>query len=343
MPGVYRAPGVAVKAPVDHSEGLYNRGVTPFRSYSQYLRERYGMPARRVCIDGGFGCPHRGRPDAPAGCIYCDGGGSGSPAPAGPPPPIAEQVDTGVTRARRRGDAALLLYFQSWSATFAPPARLRELYDSALSRADFRELIVATRPDCIDAERADLLASYVRPGFDVWVELGLQSALDRTLACIHRGHTVASFRTAFGLLRDRGLRVAVHLIFGLPGESHEDILTTASYVGALRPDGVKIHNLHVCRGTPLETLFRAGEVTVPSVSSHLRHVSEALEFLPSDVLIMRLTTDSPPARLLAPTGFGDKSTFARRLCDLMRREGRLQGSRAGEGEERPPERRGGSS
>lgn len=307
----------------------YTRAVTPYRSYAAYLRERYAMPARRVCVDGGFGCPHRGTAAAPEGCIYCDGGGAGSAADAGPPAPVEEQVDAGVRRARSGGrrDVALLLYFQAGSATNAPPARLAEAYDAALSRADFRELIVATRPDCVDAARADLLASYRRPGFDVWVELGLQSAHELTLARIDRGHTVADFSAAFAMLRERGVRVAVHLIFGLPGESHEDILATAASVGALRPDGLKIHNLHVCRGTPLETLYLAGELTVPSLGSHLRHVAEALELIPAETVILRLTTDSPPERLLAPKAFGDKAAFARMLRELMLREGRSQGRR----------------
>jgi uncharacterized protein len=301
--------------------------VSLYRSYSAYLRERYGMPARRVAVDGGFGCPHRARGVAGGGCIYCVSGGSGAAAgdPAGIP--LEEQVDAGVVRASARGPAALLLYFQAYSGTNAPPERLRTAYDTALSRADFRALIVATRPDCVDRERSDLLASYLRPGRDVWVELGLQSAHDRTLRLTNRAHSVADFRAAFDLLRSRGLHVGVHLIFGLPGESHEDILATARYVGALRPHGVKIHNLHVCRATPLAELFLRGEVTAPTVETHLRYVAESLEFLPAQTVILRLTTDTPVQQRLAPRRFCDKAAFAGRLSELMRREGRRQGAR----------------
>lgn len=314
--------------------------MTPYRSYSAYLRERYSMPARRVAVDAGFGCPHRARHLGGEGCIYCDLGGAqpaaGGEAAAG----LEAQVDAGVLRASSRGHTALLLYFQAFSGTNASPGRLRKVYDSALARADFRELIVATRPDCVDAERADLLASYLRPGLDVWVELGLQSAHDRTLGLTNRAHTVADFRAAFELLRMRGVRVGVHLILGLPGESHADMMETARYVGALQPDGVKIHNLHVCRDTALAHLFLRGEVTAPTVEAHARHVAESLELLPVDTVVLRLTTDTPRDRLLAPRGFADKGTFVRGLCELMRREGRRQGDRYG-GDASAPELTGG--
>ena len=309
--------------------------MIPFRSYSGYLRERYGMPARRIAVDGGFGCPHRAR-GAGGGCIYCESGGPPPEAGDRSEPPLEARVDAGVRRATARGPAALLLYFQAYSGTNAPPTRLRRIYDAALARADFRELIVATRPDCVDKERADLLASYLRPGLDVWAELGLQSAHDRTLRLTNRAHTVSEFHRAFGLLQSRGLRVGVHLILGLPGESHEDMLATARYVGALRPHGVKIHNLHVCRATALEGLYLRGEVTVPTVEAHLRHVAESLEFLPAQTVILRLTTDTPRERLLAPRVFCDKAAFTRRLCELMRREGRWQGGRL-DGEASAPE------
>ena len=289
-----------------------------FRTYAAYLRERYGARAVRICVDAGLGCPHRRSPRG--GCIFCRGSGSVDA------PPVTRQIDDELMRLRDAGPLPeLLLYFQAGCSTNAPVKRLRELYDAALGRASFRELILATRPDCIDEERAELIASYLRPDRDVWVELGLQSALDRTLRAVGRGHDVAAFRRAFIMLRSRGIKVAAHLIFGLPGESMADLRRSMGILAALEPQGVKIHNLHVCRGTPLGELFLRGEVTAPSTASHLRAVREALELLPPKTLVMRLTTDTPRAELLAPARFADKAAFRRLLEESMLRAGTRQG------------------
>ncbi len=155
-----------------------------------------------------------------------------------------------------------------------PPQVLRRVYDAGLALAPFKGLNVATRPDCLDAEKADLLASYHDRGLDVWIELGLQSAHDDTLRRIGRGHTAADFLSAYRLLVDRRLKVAIHLIFGLPGEGREEIAETAHWVARLRPDGVKIHNLHIPKATVLARELLKGEITAPSAgqSSGVRHL-----------------------------------------------------------------------
>lgn len=295
-----------------------------YRSYAAYLRERYGARALRLPVDLGLGCPHRDKLGSQGGCIYCEPAGGRAPGIEGGASPEA-QVDAGLRKLSAKRAGALLLYVQAFTGTNAPAARLRELYDAALGRADFRELIIATRPDCIDRERAELLSSYRCADLDVWVELGLQSAHDGTLERISRGHTVAQFRAAYSLLRDVGVKIGVHLIFGLPGEGRAEIMGSVKYVGSLRPDGIKIHNLHICRQTPLEGMFLRGEVTAPGVAAHLGNVVEALELLPEETVVMRLTTDTPSSRLLAPRRFCDKATFRRLVEETMQREGRRQG------------------
>jgi radical SAM protein (TIGR01212 family) len=285
----------------------------PFTAYASYLKSRYGAKTYRVSVDAGFSCPNRGADRGAGGCSFCGSTGARSPY-LGNLDSLGEQILRGLTFLRGRyGAKHFLLYFQAYSGTCAPAAKLKSIYDYALSLADFRELIVSTRPDCIDAEKADLLAEYIGPDRDVWVELGLQSAQDATLKRIRRGHGRAEFDTAFSLLRKRGIKIAVHLIFGLPGEDEEDIVSTLHYLAGLRPEGVKIHNLHILFGTPLYDEFLAGELTALCAPRHAGYISRALEILPAETIFMRFTCDTPSARLACPKRFPDKGRFLNML------------------------------
>jgi uncharacterized protein len=295
----------------------------PFLTHSAYLLRTYGTRVYRLAVDGGFSCPNRGDRSS-AGCTYC--GETGARAPYQAAGGLAEQVRRGAAfLGRRYGASSFILYFQAYSGTNAPAGELRRIYDEALSAAPFRELAVSTRPDCVDAEKAELLASYRGRGLDVWVELGLQSAHDRTLRLVNRGHTVADFEAAYRLLKRSGTKVAVHVVFGLPGEGEAETEETARYVASLEPDGVKIHNLHIPRGTSLAVEYLKGEVTAPGPQWHMEQVIRALELLPERTVVMRLTCDTPPGELLAPRGFWDKRGFTERLAAEMRARGARQG------------------
>ncbi len=296
----------------------------PYRSYSGYLKRLYGKRAYRVSVDAGFSCPNRA--GGSSGCSYCDAAGARAPYLGGTAS-MREQIEGAVRFLKRRyGAEEYLLYFQAFSSTNASTTELRGIYDEALGLAPFKELIVSTRPDCLDEEKAALLAGYRAKGIDVWVELGLQSARDETLKRISRGHTAAEFITAFTLLKQQGLKVAVHLIFGLPGETAADIARTVGFISGLDPDGVKIHNLHIPAATPLAREFLKGEVTTPGPEKHLEYVIAALELLSPRCLIMRMTCDTPKDRLLSPRSFWEKqafaSTLARRMSELDTFQGR---------------------
>ena len=304
-------------------EGRWNR-------YSDWLRTRYGGRTARVPVDGGFTCPNR-RPDGTGGCVYCDTEGSRSPV-LGKALEIEAQVERSAAfQLRRYGARNLLLYFQAFTSTHAPASRLRELYDAALSRADFRGLIISTRPDCLSPEKAELLASYRDRGLDVSVELGLQSSKDTTLARINRGHTAGDFAAALGLLRGRGLPATAHIIFGLPGESETDMLETVGFLAGLGIDGIKVHDLHVPYGSDLYRCALAGELALLSPRRHLDLCVRALELLPPKTVIQRLTTDTPPDRRALPRRSIEKAGFYRRLeAELEARDtwqGRLFGPR----------------
>lgn len=299
----------------------------PFSSYSTYLRGRYGVRAYRVSVDAGFGCPHRNHGRGPGGCTFCDEYGSRA---AYSLTALQDDIPVQVRKALRFLKAryaaeVFLLYFQAYTNTDASVAELRRLYDSGLESASFRELIVSTRPDAVDEEKADLLAWYIRDDFDVWVELGLQSAHDDTLLTIRRGHDVATFDRSFRMLRERGIKMTVHLIFGLPGEGWTEIEETIRYVASLNPDGIKIHNLQIPTSSVLCDDYRRGEATVPCDRRHLEYVIGALERLPATTVVMRVTSDFSADRVVAPRNFMPKGTFYERLRREMLMRHTFQG------------------
>ncbi len=296
-----------------------------YNSYSRYLKEKYGGKTYRIGVDAGFSCPNRGPNRNQRGCSFCDVDGSRSPY-LGSLTDIGEQIRRGLEFLRTRyGANRFILYFQAYTNTFAKAEQLHTLYSYGLSLGEFKELIVSTRPDCVDADIADVLASFRTRVEDVWVELGLQSSNEETLQRIQRGHGKGAFEKAFHLLKSRNLKVAVHLIFGLPGEGWEEILQTIRYVAAFRPDGIKIHNLHIPYNAPMFQEFLLGELSIPCAERHLEYVVRALELLPPDTLIMRLTCDTPKERLAFPRSFPDKANFLARLAQRLEEQDTYQG------------------
>ena len=296
----------------------------PFRSYSRYLRERYGFRVYRVGVDAGFSCPNRGNDRTEPGCTYCDDRGSRAPYARGLG--VEEQIRQGIEFLRRRYKPdGFILYFQAFSSTYAPVAELRRLYSHCLSLHPFEELVVSTRPDCIDGDVSEMLGSFRGTVGDVWVELGLQSAHDDTLLRIRRGHSVGQFSRAFRLLRSVGVKITIHLVFGLPGEGSRRIMETVDFVSALEPDGVKIHNLHISRGAPMFAEFARGELVVPADLRHAGYVTDALERFPPKTVILRLTCDTPRSDRMAPRKQMGKSEFYATVRSEMRRRGSWQG------------------
>ena len=228
--------------------------------------------------------------------------------------------------ARVPGGTMPLLFFQAYSGTDAPAEELARIYDAALGLAPFVGLDVATRPDCFDPGKARLLASYRERGLDVWVELGLQTAHDPTLRRVRRGHTAGDFARAARMAKAAGLGVASHVILGLPGEGTAEARETARFLGAADIDAVKVHSLHVVRGSPLAREMLAGEIAAPGQHRQLEDTIAFLEELEPRVLVMRLITETPAPLLLAPRDPVGKAAFTRMLETEMRRRGTRQGA-----------------
>lgn len=260
-----------------------------------------------------------------AGCTYCDATGSRAPI-LGNLSSVQEQVGGALAFLRARYSAdRFMLYFQANTSTYAPVDQLRTLYDGTLALGEFVGLVVSTRPDCLDQAKVDLLASYKDRGLDVWVELGLQSASNVTLARISRGHGAAAFSEARVRLGRAGIAVAAHVIFGLPGEGLEEIMGTAGFLADLAVEGVKIHDLHYCHGTALLGELRRGELPLWPKALHLEACARFLELLPRFTTVMRLCSDNPPDRRALPKRQIEKASLYRELELYMENRETWQG------------------
>lgn len=274
----------------------------------------YGRPVYKAALDAGFTCPNIDGTRGRGGCIYCSGGSGYFTQPS---LSVKEQLRRETERIRSaHPDAGIIAYFQAHSNTYAGIERLKQVYSEALD-CDICGISVATRADCIDRERAEFLAGLPLP---VTVELGLQTAHDTTAGLINRGHSFGEFLTGYDTVRQAGLRVCVHIINGLPGETPEMMLQTAEILGKLRPDGVKIHLLHVIKGTRLAEMYLAGKYTPLEMEQYIDITVKQLELLPPETVIERLTGDGDRETLIAPLWSLDKRAV---LGGIMKRQKEL--------------------
>jgi len=301
--------------------------VQRYRDYNTYLREIFGERVQRISLDAGLSCPNRDGTRSRLGCIFCDRRGSGTGATMERGTSIPDQVRDGARSGELRyGAGKFIAYFQSFTNTYGPPARLKALYDAALLHPGMVGLSVATRPDCVNEEILGILQSY-RNRYLVWIEYGLQSSHEETLRRINRGHSVEAFENALSMAHRFGMNVCTHVILGLPGETPEMMRQTAAYLGSLPLEGVKIHLLYVVRGTPLADLYAKGEFQCLEREEYAGLVVDFLELLPPSVVIQRLTGDPFGVDLVAPLWAREKlrnlSLIRKRLEERNTWQGRI--------------------
>jgi len=301
-----------------------------YNDLNSYLRGLFGCRVQKITVDAGLSCPNRDGAIATGGCIYCNSQGSGTGA-HGRGLSIAAQLEAGkAAMARRYRAEKFIAYFQSFSNTYAPVERLRALYEEALGVEGVVGLFIGTRPDCVPEPVLDLLQEMARRSL-VWVEYGLQSARDATLALIHRGHDAACFLRALEATHRRGIQVCAHVILGLPGESGADARFTADTLAAAGVDGVKLHNLYVVKGTRLDTLFRSGAYRCLERQEYVEQVVDVLERLPAKIVIQRLTGDPHPEELAAPPWSRGKAATLKAIHETLERRNTWQGKLCGNG------------
>jgi radical SAM protein (TIGR01212 family) len=290
-------------------------------SYNHFLRTSFGGRVQKVSLDAGFTCPNVDGLVAKGGCTFCDNR-SFSPSRRLPRAGILGQIDQSIARMRRRYENChqFLAYFQPATNTYAPVERLRPLWEEALSHPQVVGLAVGTRSDCVADDVLALLGELASRTY-VAVEYGMQTMHDRSLVWMNRGHDHASFLDAVERSRGRGFEICAHVILGLPGESHEDMLATARELARVNVDAVKIHNLYCVKNTRLADQVAAGEVTLMERDDYVQTVVDFIELLPPTMVIERISGDAPPDYFIGPTWCLDKPAVKRAIdAEFARRD-----------------------
>lgn len=275
-----------------------------YRTLNSYLRETFGRKVYKLALSAGCTCPNRDGTLGTRGCIFCSGSGEFA-ARASQPIELQLAQAKALVAAKAGPDAGYIAYFQDYTNTYAPASYLRPRFLAAISQPDVVALSIATRPDCLPPEILDLL-SELRAIKPVWVELGLQTIHEETADWIRRGYPLPVYAQAVQALRQREISVITHQILGLPGETADKMVQTARYIGASGADGIKLHLLHVLRGTDLAALYQQGRIDTLSLDDYITILGRCLRVLPRGMVIHRLTGDGDKRTLLAPMWSADK-------------------------------------
>lgn len=295
-----------------------------FNFFGDYLQRKYGTRVLKIPIDAGLSCPNRDGSLGEGGCIFCSEG-SASPAAAGTAD-IRRDMESAKSSFKRVDDETkYIAYFQAFTNTYGDTALLKSLYDASLEVDGVIGLMIGTRPDCCDDEILDLIASYKRDDLELWIEIGMQSGHDRSLAFLKRRHDHASTVSAVRRAKERGIDVCLHLILGIPGETWSDMMATAAEVNRLDPAGVKIHHLHVISGTELERLYREEAFSPLLFKEYVSTLCDFLERLNPAIIIHRIMGDREENTLVAPLWGLHKGTVIKAVEDEFDRRGTCQG------------------
>lgn len=291
-----------------------------YNNLSGYLKEKYGKRLKKICVDGGFSCPNRDGTVGIGGCIYCSERGSGEHICMGVS--IKEQVMRGLLGAKE--DDGFIVYFQNFTNTYADVETLQKRYNEALFDKRIKILAIGTRPDCINEDVARLIASY-KGRVDVWVELGLQSASDRTAELINRGYKSSVYVDACRMLKEYKIDTVTHLMIGLPEEDEKDLEKSVKLVNSTEPFGIKIHSVYVAEGTRLAEMYRRGEYQPIEKETYTDRAVYVLTHISPKTVVHRITGDCPRDMLVAPEWNADKnsviSEINKKMQTLMVKQG----------------------
>lgn len=292
-----------------------------YQRLNDHYRRKFGCKVYKLSIDAGFTCPNRDGTAGIGGCIFCSTYGGGEFAEHGPS--ITAQLEQAKARvASKNKGGKYIAYFQSFSNTYGPVAHLRKLYEEAIAPEDVVGLAIGTRPDCLGDEVVELL-SQINRRKPVSVELGLQTVHPATIRYIRRGYGNEVYFDAVRRLKEAGIEVVTHIIIGLPGETREMAMETTRQAVAAGTDGVKLHLLHVLRGTDLERDYWAGKFRCLELEEYAEILKACLGLLPDSVVVHRITGDGAKRDLVAPLWSGDKKrvlNYLNRYLDQGKRE-----------------------
>ena len=288
-----------------------------YKTFHDYCREVFGSKVYKLAIDGGFTCPNRDGTVGVGGCVFCSayGGGEFAEADCGS---VALQLERAKARvASKNKSGKYMAYFQSFTGTYAPVARLRQLYLEAIAPEDIVGISIGTRPDCLSREVVELLGEVnrVKP---VMVELGLQTIHPDSVRYIRRGYENDVYTDAVKRLKAENIHVVTHIILGLPGETAQMAAQTTRFAVAAGTDGVKFHLLHVLKNTDLEQDYLAGEFQCLSLEEYAHWLQVCLKEVPEQVVVHRITGDGAKRDLVAPLWSADKKRVLNYLNQTLK-------------------------
>lgn len=297
-----------------------------YHTFDYYCRRQFGGKVLKIPLNAGFTCPNLDGTKGVGGCIFCSPAGAGNFAEL-PFLSIAEQFEIQKEKLSSKWDAERYIpYFQAHTNTYAPLARLKTIFEEAVSLPGVVGLRIATRPDCLSDEIVEYLKQ-LSERTELAVELGLQTVHDRTAKIINRCYPYKEFLDGFGKLRKAGIPVCIHLINGLPGESRSDMLETAAQIADIHPFSVKLHLLHVLRETRLAQWYEAGRYRPLPREEYIAILCDQLELFPPDIVVERVTGDGDRRELLAPGWSLDKRRALNEIDKEMARRNTCQGIR----------------
>lgn len=262
----------------------------------QDLQHRYREKVHKLTLHGGFSCPNRDGTIGRGGCTFCNVASFVDEHTQ--KQSIADQLEERAGEVQRANK--YLAYFQAYTSTYAEVQVLKAMYQQALQNAHIVGLCVGTRPDCVPDAVLELLHDYVQQGFEVWLELGLQTAHDRTLKRINRGHDFACYQSIAQRARALGIKICTHLIVGLPKETASDNVATLQQVVEVGTDGIKLHGLHIVDGSTMAKAWRAGKLVAPTLEEYVTIASQLIRLTPPEVVYHRVSSAARRPTLLAP-------------------------------------------
>jgi len=297
---------------------MSSQDLKRINSIGEYLKAQFGKKIVKLSLEGGFTCPNRDGSKGTGGCIFCSADGSGD---------FAGTIDDQIKLLSPKWpDAKYIAYFQSHTNTYAPVDVLREKFYAALEgHENIVGIAIATRPDCLSEEVYQLLDELNKKTF-LWVELGLQTAHDGTADLINRCYPLSVYDTAMERLNALNIKVVTHLILGLPGETKEQMLDSVKYVCGKNIFGIKLHLLNVIRGSQMEHLY-PDYIPFESIEEYVDLVVDALELIPQEVTIHRMTADAPRSILIAPEWSFRKRTILNGIQKRLVERNTYQGAK----------------
>ncbi|WP_172794002.1 TIGR01212 family radical SAM protein [Sporosarcina sp. HYO08] len=297
-----------------------------YHTWSRHLKDEFGFKVFKVALDGGFDCPNRDGTVAYGGCTFCSVAGSGDFAGDRVDPIDVQFAEIRDRMHQKWKDGKYMAYFQAYTNTHAPLPVLKEKFEAALAQDGVVGMSIATRPDCLPDDVVEYLAELHERTY-LWVELGLQTVHEKTAALVNRAHDFATYVEGVEKLRKHGIRVCTHIINGLPMEDYDMMMETAKEVAKLDVQGIKIHLLHLLKGTPMVKQYEKGQLEFLEKEEYINLVADQLEILPPDMIVHRITGDGPIELMIGPMWSVTKWEVLNGIDKELERRGSWQGKK----------------